>query len=72
MNIEIYSKPSCSQCDQAKMLLKMKGLEFTSKMLGVDFTLEQLKEKVPVARMFPVVFIDDTYVGSLKELKDKI
>lgn len=72
MNIEIYSKPSCSQCDQAKMLLKMKGLEFTSKMLGVDFTLDQLKEKVPVARMFPVVFIDDIYVGSLKELKDKI
>lgn len=72
MNIEIYSKPSCSQCDQAKMLLKMKGLDFTTKMLDLDFTAEELKEKYPTARMFPVVFIDGSFIGSLKELKERI
>lgn len=72
MSITIYSKPACSQCDQAKMLLKMKGIEFTSKVLDVDYTLEELKELVPTARNFPVIFIDDKFIGGYNELRTSI
>lgn len=70
MNITIYSKPSCSQCDQAKMLLKMKGIDFNFKMLDVDFTLNDLKNLAPTAKTFPVIFKEDVYLGGLKELKE--
>lgn len=72
MSITIYSKPSCSQCDQAKMLLNMKSIEFTVKMLNIDYTLEELKELVPTARAFPIIFKDDVYLGSLNELKQYV
>ncbi len=72
MSITIYSKSSCSQCDQAKMLLSMKGIDFTVKMLNVDYTLEELKELVPTARAFPIIFEDDNYVGTLSDLKQYV
>ena len=72
MSITIYSKSSCSQCDQAKMLLSMKGIDFTVKMLNVDYTLEELKDLVPTARAFPIIFEDDNYVGTLSDLKQYI
>ena len=72
MSITIYSKSSCSQCDQAKMLLSMKGIDFTVKMLNVDYTLEELKDLVPTARAFPIIFEDDNYVGTLSDLKQYV
>lgn len=72
MSITIYSKPSCSQCDQAKMLLSMKGIEFTVKMLNVDYTLEEIKSLVPTARAFPIIFEDDVYLGTLSDLKQHV
>ncbi len=72
MTITIYSKPSCSQCDQAKMLLNMKGIDFIFKMLDVDYTLDELKTLVPNARTFPVIFKNDEYLGGLPELKTNL
>ena len=72
MSITIYSKSACSQCDQAKMLLSMKGIDFTVKMLNVDYTLEELKDLVPTARAFPIIFEDDNYVGTLSDLKQYV
>lgn len=69
MSIIIYSKPACAQCDQAKMLLKMKGIEFTTKVLDVDYTSEELKELVPTARTFPVIFNEDEFIGGYNELR---
>ena len=72
MSYTIYSKPSCSQCDQAKMLLTMKEKTFTVKMLDVDYSLEDLKEKVPSAKSFPVIFKESEYLGSLLELRKEL
>lgn len=72
MDILLYSTANCSQCSMAKMFLDMKGLTYTSKEVGVDLTLEQLKEIVPTARTFPVVFIDEVHIGGYLELKQKI
>lgn len=72
MDIKIYSKENCDFCNKSKMLLNMKGITFTNLMLDVDYTLEQLKELVPSARTFPIIFIDDIYIGGYNELRTKI
>ena len=42
-SIKLYSKQNCTQCDQAKVLLQMRG--FTPEVLMLDdhYTLEELK-----------------------------
>ena len=69
MKAVVWSKDNCPYCDQAKGLLKMKGIEFEEKKIGHGYTTEQLLEAVPGARTVPQIFIDDTLVGGFTELK---
>lgn len=68
----IWSKPNCSYCEQAKQLLKMKGIVFEERKIGAEWTKEQLLEAVPTARAVPQIFLDDQYVGGYTELKQKL
>lgn len=68
----LYSSEICGQCKQAKILLDMKGKEYEVKMMGVDFTSDQLKELAPGRTSLPVVFQDGELVGGLVELKKLI
>lgn len=72
MNIIVYSKDKCQQCDIAKMLLDMKGQEYTVKKLDEDFTQEELKTLFPTARSFPIVVINGNYIGGYNELKQEL
>ena len=54
------------------MLLDLKGFEYETLTLGDDFTREELLDKVPSARSFPVVFKGETLVGGLLDLKKVI
>lgn len=72
MHAIVWSKPQCSYCDQAKQLLKMKGIEFEERLIGAQWTKEQLLEAVPQARSVPQIFLDDEYVGGYPELKKKL
>jgi glutaredoxin len=65
----IWSKYNCPYCDQAKALLKQKGIEFEERKIGDDYTREQLLESVPTARTVPQIFIDDQLIGGFTELK---
>lgn len=67
--ITMYSKDSCSQCKQAEMFMKMKGVEFEVKKLGIDYELEYLKHKAPEQKQFPILFKGDDLIGGLVELK---
>ena len=69
-SIKLYSKQNCTQCDQAKVLLQMRG--FTPEVLMLDdhYTLEDVKTLAPTQRTFPVIFVDDNLVGGLNELKE--
>ena len=53
MIVEIYSKPQCPYCVQAKALAEREGHELTYKMLDEDFDRETLMETFPGARTFP-------------------
>lgn len=69
MKAVVWSKYHCPYCDQAKSLLKMKGIDFEEKKIGDGYTKEELLEAVPTARTVPQIFIDDQLIGGFTELK---
>ena len=70
MKAIVWSKNACPFCDQAKKLLKLKGIEFEERNLSAEkWTKEQLLEAVPNARTLPQIFLDDNYIGGFTELR---
>lgn len=69
MKATVWSKDACPFCDQAKALLKMKGIEFEERNISKDWTREQLLEAVPEARTVPQIFLDGTLIGGFTELR---
>jgi glutaredoxin len=72
MKALVWSKEQCPFCDQAKALLKMKGIEFEERKVGGDWTKEQLLEAVPTARTVPQIFLDDQLIGGFTELRSHL
>ncbi len=72
MKALIWSKDMCGNCELAKQLLDLRGVEYEERKIGKDWTKEQLLEVVPHAKSVPQVFIDNEYVGGLTELKQKL
>jgi glutaredoxin len=69
MKAVVWSKNQCPFCDQAKNLLKLKGIEFEERNVSKDWTKEQLLEAVPTARTVPQIFLDDKLIGGFTELR---
>lgn len=69
MKAIIWSKYHCPYCDQAKALLKQKGIAYEEKKIGDGFTKEDLLESVPNARTVPQIFVDEQLIGGFTELK---
>jgi glutaredoxin 3 len=69
MKAIVWSKNACPFCDQAKNLLKLKGIEFEERNISSDWTREQLLEAVPDARTVPQIFLDEQLIGGFTELR---
>jgi glutaredoxin 3 len=69
MKAIVWSKNACPFCDQAKNLLKLKGIEFEERNISTDWTREQLLEAVPDARTVPQIFLDEQLIGGFTELR---
>ena len=67
MKVEIYSKPQCPFCVQAKALAEREGYELTYKMLDEDFDRETLMETFPGARTFPQIIVNGDKIGGFTE-----
>jgi glutaredoxin 3 len=70
LKIVVYSKSACPQCDQAKMLLKTKSIDFEE--VKIDDEAERLAffEKCgPSVRQMPQIFINEQRVGGLAGLQ---
>lgn len=65
----VWSKNNCPYCDQAKNLLKSRGIEFEERNIETNWTREQLLEAVPAARTLPQIFLDDQHIGGFTELR---
>jgi glutaredoxin len=69
MKAVVWSKDACPFCDQAKNLLKLKGIEYEERNISRDWTREQLLEAVPDARTVPQIFLDSELIGGFTELR---
>lgn len=69
MRAIVWSKYNCPYCEQAKALLKNKGISFEERKIGDGYTKEDLLESVPDARTVPQIFLDDKLIGGFTELK---
>jgi glutaredoxin 3 len=65
----VWSKYHCPFCDQAKALLRQRGIPFEEKKIGDGYSKEELLEAIPTARTVPQIFIDDQLIGGFTELK---
>ena len=68
MNAIVWSTSTCTFCKQAKTLLNSKNIPFEERMIGSEWTKEQLLEVVPNARTVPQIFIDGNYIGGYTDL----
>ena len=69
MKAIVWSKDACPFCDQAKNLLKLKGIEYEERNISRDWTREQLLEAVPNARTVPQIFLNEELIGGFTELR---
>ena len=72
MKAIVWSKYNCPYCDQAKALLKQKGIPFEERKIGDGWTKEDLLEAVPTARTVPQIFLNDELIGGFTELRQKL
>ncbi|ADI96462.1 conserved hypothetical bacterial protein [Acinetobacter phage Ac42] len=70
--ITIYSKPGCPNCDKAKLLVKMKSLDHEIKMLGKDFSVEDVESFSEGRKSFPIIYKDGKMIGGFEELKELV
>lgn len=70
MSAIVWSKNNCTYCEQAKTLLKNKGIDFeVRKVDGISWSIDDLYAAVPNARTVPQIFINEQYVGGFAELQ---
>jgi glutaredoxin 3 len=69
LNAVVWSKDNCPYCEQAKSLLKLKGIQYEERNINSgNWTKEQLLEAVPSAKSVPQIFLDEEHVGGYQEL----
>lgn len=69
MQVTIYTKSGCVNCDRAKQLLKSKGLEYSEVDLDDMEKRAAFCQGYPGVRMLPQIFIDGQRVGGFAGLQ---
>lgn len=69
MNIIVYSKSHCPNCDTAKQLLDRKGLDFQERSIDEVEWRDVFTRQFPDIRQMPQIFIDGIRVGGLAGLQ---
>ena len=68
MKVIVWSKHNCPFCVRAKHALTEKGLEYEERIIGEDWSKEQLLEMVPDARSVPQIIVDEKVIGGYTEM----
>lgn len=77
MEVIIYGKTGCIECDKTRMLCQIQSLAFQYQLVGTDISAEALQELVgqPV-RSLPQIFIrtpeGTSYVGGYNDLRTQL
>jgi glutaredoxin len=72
MKATVWSKYSCTFCEQAKALLNSHNIEYEERRIGDGWTREDLLEAVPTARTVPQIFMDGKLIGGFVELREHL
>ena len=72
MKAIVWSNVGCTFCEQAKTLLKQKGIEYEEKNIAEGHKIQDLLELVPNARTMPQIWLDDEHIGGYHELGKKL
>ena len=71
MNIQVYTKPGCTYCDQAKDLLTKCNLQYEEFVVGIHITKEELIEHLKRnVKTVPQIVIDKEVIGGFNHLKE--
>ena len=69
--VEMYTALFWVPCNEAKALLKSRGIEFESHMVTFSRkTTAEMKKRTGGKTFVPQIMVDDHYFGTLIELKD--
>ena len=73
-NVTMYTRkePYCYYCDEAKKMLDYYGVKFKNIIIGEDISRYKFLMDFPNVKTIPAIFFDETYIGCLKELKEKV
>ena len=69
MKITVYTKSGCTLCDQAKNLLKSKGIAYEEVNLDDPVRKLNFMNAYPHVRQMPQIFINGQRVGGLAGLQ---
>jgi glutaredoxin 3 len=69
INITMYTKANCPNCETAKAVLTNLGLKYADVDVEVGDRLKNLLAEFPDARQMPQVFINEQRVGGLAGLQ---
>lgn len=71
MSIQVYTKPGCTYCDQAKDLLSKCNLQYEEFTVGIHITKEELIEHLKRnVKTVPQIVIDKEVIGGFNHLKE--
>ena len=68
-NIEIFTGPGCSHCEQAKALLREHGLEYSEHDITVPGIVEEFRARLPRVKALPQIFAGGQHLGGLEDLR---
>lgn len=70
MSLEIYTKKDCPTCEKARELLDNYQADYREFVLGEDFTAEYIQDLFPGVRNYPILAMNDKYVGGYGNLAE--
>ncbi len=67
--IEIFTGPGCSHCEQAKALLRQHGLDYAERDVSAPGVITEFRERLPRLKSLPQIFADGNHLGGLEDLQ---
>ena len=72
MNVELYTRDGCMFCDQAKLYLNKKQIEYHEYKIGIDVTRDSVIETFPGVKKLPIITIDGAHIGGYQQLVEQV
>lgn len=74
MQVIIYGKDGCLNCDKSKMLCQIQSIDFSYHTVGADISVDELHAKVgQTVRSLPQIFVREAqatrHIGGYEELR---